>query len=134
MRYPTLVPLINAFAVFPLWLIERLIPYPFLLEEIFKYFVVKYIIISASKQKLNLVFLSAFTFSLSESFLYLSQTFLSGSIRPFIFRLVITLPMHMLTYVIIYLGTAKGAFKGLIALIIAIFIHFFFNQILLQTL
>jgi hypothetical protein len=35
-----ILPLVGAFSVFPLWLIEQFLPWPWLIEELFKLFVV----------------------------------------------------------------------------------------------
>jgi len=66
-------------------------------------------------------------FGLSESCLYFSQIFQFGDLHIFWERLVFTLPMHVLTAVVLTVPTIWGRRWLFLGVILAIFIHLGFN-------
>lgn len=128
MRQHFLLPLFTAFSIFPLWIIEQVFPFPFLIEEVFKLASLTYF-----KPTRSMAIFSGLIFSLSESFLYLAPILSTGSFGQFFIRLTTTTLLHTTTYTIIYLGAARGAIESLASLIVSIIVHFYFNQMLPQV-
>ena len=73
-------PLLAAIGPFLLWPIELFLPYPFVLEEIFKGVLV-YLILGSGVRRTQekLIILSALLFSFSESVMYIINIFLVGN-------------------------------------------------------
>ncbi len=105
---------------FFLLLIESFLPYPYVVEEVFKFFLAKYS--STTKTAIILGLL----FSISEAIFY--------SMNPdsSIFRILIVTPMHITTILIMQYSTKK---KNLwpIGLLLAILIHYLFNTFSIAT-
>ncbi|OIN91665.1 hypothetical protein AUJ42_01420 [Candidatus Collierbacteria bacterium CG1_02_44_10] len=130
MNYLSLLPLIAAFSIFPLWLIEQYLPYPWFIEELLKYFFNLQINRSKIESKLKLAFLTAISFALSESFLYLSLGAMSGSLTSFLQRLLLTVPMHIATFLVLFYGCRHKPIIRLIALASTMTIHYYLNRFL----
>lgn len=113
------------------YLIEKVFPYPHLIEEIGKFFLIYLILKFEEKEKKDyplIILFGGFLFSLSESFFYLSQIILTGGISLYLMRLLLTFLIHFLTLVIFYLSGKRFYFKGLLlALAVNIIIHYFYN-------
>lgn len=123
------IPLFAAAGVFFLWLVELFLPFPWVVEELFKFLLVGYLVrVSGSRSKLSLVMLTGFAFSISESLFYLFNYLPEGSLLPFLIRLAVTVPMHLLTFVLLYLGLRKGTAFGLAALALSMGLHYWFNS------
>lgn len=124
-----LLPLFAAVGVFFLWLVELFLPYPWLIEEFFKFFLVAYAVKgTGSRPGLSLVIFTGLAFSVSEALFYLFNYLPEGSLMPLLVRLALTVPMHTLTFVILYLGLRKGTAFGLAALVISMGLHYWFNS------
>lgn len=111
------------FAPLPLWLIEQFLPYPYFIEEFFKFFLVKHI--SSKRWYTPIIF--GVIFSVSESFFYLTNFFQLGNFYLFPIRLLLTTSMHCLTFSLIYFSRQKK-YLSYLFLILSILIHFFYNQ------
>lgn len=120
--------LICLFSPFPLWLLEQILPYPHLLEELFKFFLVKF---SPKKNNWLLPLIFGLLFSFSESILYLVNFFALGSFQNLIIRLILTSLLHIGLFFLLY-STRSFRFSSYLSLFLAIFIHFVYNQLVLQ--
>jgi len=112
------------FAPFPLWLIETLIPYPHLVEELFKFFLVKF---TPSKNSWIFPLFLGITFSLSETVLYLVNFFALGNFSDLPLRLVTTTLLHVSLFYLQYYTRKTSA--SYLTLILAILIHYFYNSL-----
>jgi len=124
----SILPLIAAFSIFPIWIIEQLIPFPWLVEELVKYFSLILSVKHKSKNAIWFVVLSGFAFGISETVFYQSgglQTLQQPTVL--LRRLFFTVPMHTLTYLIQYFGINKSRPVVFACIIIAILTHFLFN-------
>lgn len=111
------------FAPFPLWLIETVLPYPYLIEEIFKLIIIKKI---SADNKYWYSILLGIVFSLSESILYLINFFQLGNFNLFPLRILMTTTMHTFLFLLLY-TFRSNKLTLIISFIIAVVIHFFFN-------
>lgn len=127
--YPvSLLPIVSAFLVFPIWAIEQFLPFPWIVEELAKYLFLLLFIKQHSKNTFLIVILSGISFGFSEAIFYQIDALQMNSIfNTFLNRLVFTIPMHVLTYIFLYLGINKGKSFAIISVIIAITIHYLFN-------
>lgn len=111
------------FAPFPLWLVETILPYPYIIEELFKFFVIKY-----TPKNNNWLFplILGIIFSLSETALYLINFFALGNFSNLPIRLITTTTLHTsLFFLQYYLRNSKYRY---LALILAIIVHFLYNR------
>lgn len=123
-----IIPLLAAIAPFILWPIEYLFPYPYLVEELTKAFLVFLILKSPGikKQVLKTILVGAI-FAFSESVLYLFNILATGSTQIIAQRLVTTTPLHILTALVIYLPSAKSKKLMPVGVVFAVIIHYLFN-------
>lgn len=121
-------PLLSVVGPLLLWPIELILPYPFIVEEIFKAVIVYLILeVSSKKSQEKLVIASAILFSLSESVLYIFNISLVGNINDFILRFIITTIMHTSTFLVIYLlGRINTKYLAL-GVLTGATIHYFYN-------
>lgn len=125
-----LLPLFAAAGIFFLWLAELFLPYPWAIEELFKFLLVVYIAgKSDPRSGFRLVLATGLAFSVSEALFYLLNYLPGGSLVPLLVRLAITVPMHLTTFVLLYLGLKKGTLPGLAALLLSIGLHYWFNSV-----
>jgi len=66
-------------------------------------------------------------FSLSETILYLNNIYISGEYAFVWGRILLTLPMHILTAIIIFTFGLKDRRYLFLGFVIAVLIHMFFN-------
>ena len=101
-------------------LIENFLPYPYIIEELFKYYLAK----SANSTKSAIIL--GLLFSISEAIFYVMN--LNSS--PI--RILIVAPMHITTILVMryFLRSSFAIKKKLwpVGIIIAIIIHYLFNQ------
>ena len=99
-----ITPLLSAMGPLILWPIELVLPYPYIVEEVFKGIIIYMILgVAVRRTREKLVILSAVLFSLSESVMYLFNIALVGNTDTFLLRLLLTIGMHLSTFLIIYL-------------------------------
>ena len=123
------VPLLALVAPFFLWPIEQVFPHPHVVEEVAKGLMV-FLLLKKRRSfttGLKVVILASFLFTFSETAFYLSNIFLVGSLSIVFLRLTITLPMHLLTFLIIYTFAYKRKYFLPLGVLIAIFVHYLFN-------
>jgi hypothetical protein len=107
---------------FFLLLIESLLPYPYIVEEIFKFFLAK------SSTSIKTAIILGLLFSLSEAFFYfLNPTFQLDAIR-YSLRFLVVSAMHISTILIMqYFLKRKNLWP--IGLLLSILIHYLFNTL-----
>lgn len=120
------LPLVMVVSPFGLWIVEQWLPYPYIWEELFKLAVV--IRVGKTwKGKVGLIYLGllAALWAGSETILTIMNHVLVPSGEPLIERVLLTIPMHITTFLLIALATRKRQWQwGLAG---AILIHWWFN-------
>lgn len=119
--------LFSAFSVFPLWILEQFVPYPFIVEELTKFFLVFWLFRKQPRNVFWTILLSSVAFGLSEAVLYQIKVLQLQNTLLLPLRLLFTLPMHTLTYFILYWGTRKNVAMSIITLLTSFLIHYLFN-------
>lgn len=109
--------------------IEKLLPYPYVIEELIKLILVLFILKYLNK-KLYLIFIiiSGLFFSLSESLFYLGSAYGAGYAFLFGSKLGFTLFVHLFTLLLFYFSCLKSKKLLFFSLPVAIFFHFFLNK------
>ncbi len=108
--------------------VEQLLPYPYLLEEAVKAFLILFVTGNKNNHSpLKTTILIGLLFALSESFFYLMNTILLGNMKFFLQRLLITTPLHIFTCLLIFLPTLKSKKLLPLGLVGAITAHYLFN-------
>lgn len=104
--------------VFPFFilLIEKFLPYPYIIEEVFKFFLAK----KASSTKVAIIL--GLLFSISEAIFYVMNP------NSSFIRFFVVTPMHITTILIMYYFSRRKSLWP-IGLIFAILIHYLFNVI-----
>ena len=116
---------------FFLLLVEKVLPYPYLVEEVYKFFLAK----PSNSTKVSIIL--GLLFSLSEAVFYLLNpnfsifsTNMAGQaplINYSLLRLITVTPMHISTILIMqYLNKKSLSWLGLI---LAVAIHYLFNSL-----
>ena|ERR1035437_300449 len=130
----SLVLLFSLVAPLPLLIIEKFLPYSFIIEELLSLIFV-FILLGVQKDTkrnvLPFVILSGLLFTISEDIFYLVNIFAVSQnvLLVFFQRLFLTGILHIGTILIIYLFARKKRNWWLIGFIIAVLIHFFFNYL-----
>lgn len=126
------LPILLFALILPLILIpiEKILPYPHIVEEIAKLLLV--LMIYQKERQLNkklfaFVLLSGLLFTLSESIFYLINIFELGDLTMIPKRLFFTGLLHVGTLLIIYVLGRKNNISLSISLLISITIHYFYN-------
>lgn len=105
--------------------------YSEIFEELAKAVVIFFIVLQ--KPKSPHIFFSAllfgFLFSISESFLYATSLSAGGAVPLFVSRLLLTMPMHVVTSAIIAGAIRLNIYAGIAGLAVATILHVIFNAI-----
>lgn len=112
------------FAPLPLGLLEQALPYPFIIEELFKYFLIKFF---KDINKWFFPILCGIIFSISESVFYLANFFQLGNFYLFPLRLLLTTILHSLTFSLLFV-VKKNYWLSFLILFLSIIIHYLYNQ------
>lgn len=110
-----------------LLLVTTVWKYPAVLEEVVKYGIMRVGAIERPT-KLNTGFVVGLVFGLSEAILYTANAWTSAQWGPMIMRLVLTVPMHTVTAIVIAWAIQKR--MGWVGLGIAMVIHATFNYLI----
>lgn len=136
-----------AAAPFILWPIEMLAPYPHIFEEFFKLALVLVILgkPGPTSKKISIGVASGVLFALSESVLYFLNIFQVGQPALFVQRLILTIPLHATTIMLMILpaslsASARPSRDGsqggpalkkrglvLVGFLLAVTLHYFYN-------
>lgn len=123
-----LTPLFALIAPFVVWPIELMLPYPHIIEELAKAVLVFTLLNLPNRlTKIKLAILVGVLFAFSESVLYLFNIQLVGSIQTYFVRLLVTIPLHVITTLIILLPALKNKKLIIVGVIFASLVHYLFN-------
>jgi hypothetical protein len=119
----------------PLFLIpiEKLFPYPYVVEELIKVAGILLILKMAdSSFQTKLAIIFSLLFSLSESIFYLPNFTNQSFFEPFIQRIFLTGMLHTLTILIILFSAKKKRWLLFISVPFAMFIHYLYNILIVN--
>jgi RsiW-degrading membrane proteinase PrsW (M82 family) len=123
-----LTPLLALIAPFVVWPIELILPYPHIIEELAKAILVFTLLnLPERLTKIKLAILIGVLFAFSESVLYLFNIQLVGSIQTYFVRLLVTIPLHVITTLIILLPALKNKKLIIVGVLFASLVHYLFN-------
>jgi len=116
--------------------IIKLTGYSEIIEEIAKALVVLFLILNFStlKQKIGAGILFGLLFGVSENFFYLNNIFQLGDFSIFWQRFLWTVPMHIITVLVILFSGLAGKKWIILGLAGAIILHALFNGIVVDML
>lgn len=117
-------------APFLLVLVEALLPYPAVVEEVTKWLLIGWWLRNTKAQKSDWIYPAAagLVFAVNESILYINKIILSGEWWIFPERLVLTIVLHSVTMVLMFMGLKQGKTFGYLTLLAAVLIHWGFNN------
>jgi len=109
-------------------LIENFLPYPYVIEELFKFFLAK----KANSSKIAIIL--GLMFSVSEAIFYVFNPVYSLNLTAYGIRLMAVSSMHVTTILVMYyfsneIQLRHKRFLWPVGLILAILIHYLFNTI-----
>jgi len=113
-----------------LWPIEQVIRAPYLVEEGFKWWLLRMVVEQEKESEERLlawVFLVGLGMAMSETMFYLMNINLLGNFSSLGRRLALTNGMHFFTVWLIYRGVRAGGQKLRVSLSVAVLIHLLFN-------
>jgi RsiW-degrading membrane proteinase PrsW (M82 family) len=122
--------LVTLFLPFILIAVEKnLLPYPAFVEEIVKALVIYFFIFNFSslKQKILAALLFGLLFGLSENIFYLVNIIDSENLALLWQRFLYTMPMHVITVLVMLFAGLKKEWIFCLGLLAAIIIHLLFN-------
>lgn len=126
-----ILPLLAAMAPFLIWPIELFLPYPHIIEELAKAFLVFPLLDYPDRTtQIKLATLFGFLFALSENVLYIFNFSLVGNLGTFFARLLVTAPLHMITFFLILVPAIKSKKLVPLGVIAAILVHYLYNSII----
>ena len=104
-------------------LIEKVLPYPYIVEEILK----GSLVFSIKGHKILISILIGLLFAFTETFLYGTSIMLTGGVVLFLKRLVITSILHSLTSLVMGLSVLRSRKFFLLGLVLAMLFHWIYN-------
>lgn len=123
-----LTPLIAAVIPFILWPLELFIPLPSLVEELAKAAAIFWIKKKSTRFNPNHTGVTVgLFFAISEGTLYLFNIISVGSLSTFLTRLALTIPLHIITSLLIANTLFCGKKRALLGVVGAVVIHFVYN-------
>ncbi len=123
--------LIAAILPFIVWPLEAVLPYPAMIEEVFKAGAV-YITgkdLASFDPRLTALGIGFF-FAMSESVLYLYNIASVGGPNTFLLRLALTIPLHAITTYVSSRTLFQGPAKAISGILGAILIHYAYNLLM----
>lgn len=127
----TLIIIFGLILPFLLIIVVRFTGYSEIIEEVAKAIMVFTLIMTLPSLRERLLFgiLFGFLFGLSENMFYLRNIFELGDFNIFLKRFIWTLPMHIITVLILALSASAKKWLILFGLILAIILHILFNNL-----
>ena len=121
-----LLPVFASVLPFFCWAVERVLPYPHLVEEVAKAVLVIFVIGRESKAWYQAILAGIF-FAFTETVFYSFNLLPAGNYSVVLIRLTLTTLLHILTYLLI-----TGFYKWdkrliVVGLLLAILIHYYYN-------
>ncbi len=126
-----IIPLFAAILPFVVWPIEYLFPYPFVIEEVAKALLIYPLLVLVSlTDKIKLVVIVGILFALSESVLFIFNILLVGDASTIFLRLLLTIPLHVFTALIILLFANFDRALIIVGVICSACLHFIYNHLI----
>jgi len=123
-----LTPLLALVAPFVVWPIELILPYPHVVEEVIKAMIVYTLLdIPDRSTKIKFAILIGLLFAFSESVLILFNIQMVGNIQTYFVRLLVTIPLHVITTLLILLPALKNKKLIVVGVLLASITHYLFN-------
>jgi hypothetical protein len=112
--------------------VEKLLPYPYVIEEAVKFFVASNLNKNNPTKKITYFWaaLCGLLFTLSESIFYLVNIFALGDIKLFFYRFAFTGILHTTTILLMLFLLRKGKFAAAAGIVFSVVIHYFYNSTL----
>jgi hypothetical protein len=111
--------------------VEKILPFPYIIEEILKAILVLFILkLSPKSFQIKLALFIGFLFAFSENFFYLPSFIENGNLDLFFQRFFLTSFLHILTILIILISSQKRRYLIFPAAILAMIVHYFYNQLI----
>ena len=112
--------------------LEKILPYPHVVEEVAKAILIILILqLSSQKLQFKTSVLFGLIFATSENMFYLANFITNNLTEIFLQRVLLTTTLHVLTTIIIFLPSQKRKILIIPATVLAMFIHFLYNKIAL---
>lgn len=116
--------LYSVFGPFLVWGVEYFLPYPYIIEELFKTILVYFF----PQKSFKTYIYAGISFALTETVLYSFNVNAFGSIGLLFTRLLSTSLLHSFTFLIIYWSTKKDRRLIVVGFVISVLIHFLYNK------
>lgn len=112
--------------------IEHFLPYPHLVEELVKMFLVLIYVRGVTKGQTSIivVILLGCLFALSENVLYLLNFLQTGSQHVFLLRIGYTTVLHTFTMICMYLSGKRWAYGYFGGFVVAVMTHYLYNSMI----
>ena len=125
----TISGLILPFILLP---IIKVTGYSEIIEELAKMLIVLLLVLRIPNNRYRIIVSIIFglLFGLSESILYLNNIFHVGDMAVFWNRLLLTVPLHIVTVLVILLPALKNKKLIILGYILALIIHYLFNYLI----
>jgi hypothetical protein len=124
------IPISAAFLPFLVWPVEMVFPFPALIEETAKGYLVWLIINKPGLEGRKQMALSVgLLFGGSETLLYTVNAILAGNLGLMVGRVLLTMPMHIITVMVMYWLGQRGKLGFILGWILAVGIHAGFNAV-----
>lgn len=120
---------LSTFSPFALFFLEKIFPYPYLVEELTKSLFIFYLNSRKIKKEFLMVIIFSLGFTFSEAIIYLNQILFNNDIFLFFFRIFLTGFLHFFTLLIIYFFSKFENFFVVFGLILAVIFHYYFNYL-----
>jgi hypothetical protein len=115
--------LYSLFGPFLVWPIEYFLPYPFIIEELFKVLVVWF-----GPRKAKVYLLAGILFATTETVLYTINVNITGTVTYMFLRFASTSILHSTTFLIIYYFTRQNKKLIIFGFIISALFHYLYNN------
>lgn len=125
------VPVTAAFLPFVVWPVEMLLPYPAVIEELAKGYLVWLVAKDGPRAGgWQTVVSIGLLFGGSETLLYTVNAILAGNLGVLVGRVLLTIPMHVATVMVMYGVGQRGKIWFGIGLVLAMLMHWGFNVLI----
>jgi len=113
--------------------VEKVFPYPYVVEELAKVvFALLILRLPPKSFQIKLAIFIGFLFAFSENFFYLPNFIENGNFQLFFQRYALTGLLHILTILIILLPSQRKRYLIFPAAVLAMLAHYFYNQLIVS--
>jgi RsiW-degrading membrane proteinase PrsW (M82 family) len=123
---PNLLPVFASVLPFFCWVVESVLPYPYIVEEFAKFLLVIFVIGNKANVWQKAI-VAGILFALTEMVFYSFNYLSTGNVSVVLTRLGLTTALHTLTYLVIVISYSWNKKLIILGLVIAILIHYFYN-------